>query len=458
MLLRINVRSLCIYGVLIAAVLAGAGDASAVPSYARQTGLPCSSCHTTIPELTPFGRSFKLNGYTMNSLKQISEQGGGSKAGLNLSSYLPLSAFIQFSNTVEQKPQPGGQNGNYEFPQSASIFLAGAFSKHVGGFVQVTYDGQADHFTWDNTDVRYANTGSIGGKSVVYGFTLNNNPGVEDLWNSTPAWGFPWVATDVPPSPVAATIVDSTLAQDVAGVGAYTMLDDHFYVDFSVYRSEHIGGSQPNSGLDPTGAAFPYNIRGLAPYWRLAWQQTEGNNYFMVGTYGMHIASSPGAITGLQDFYTDVAADVQYERVLPSFHNDILTIHSTYIHESSELNATANALEDTLVNHNLQTFKIDGVYHFGNRYSATIAGFKTWGTTDPLLYTAASLTGSANGNPLTDGYVAGFSYWPVQNLQLGLQYTGYLHFNGAKTNYDETGSGRDANGNNSLYMVVWIVF
>ncbi|MGA8870611.1 MAG: hypothetical protein WB460_05715 [Candidatus Acidiferrales bacterium] len=443
---------------MIAAILGGAGEASAVPSYARQTGLPCSSCHTTIPELTPFGRSFKLNGYTMNSLKQISEQGGGSKSGLNLSSYLPLSAFVQFSNTVVQKPQPNTQNGNYEFPQSASIFLAGAFSKHVGGFVQVTYDSQGDHFSWDNTDVRYANTGSIGGKSVVYGFTLDNNPGVEDLWNSTPAWGFPWVSTDVAPSPSAATIVDGTLAQDVAGVGAYTMLNDHLYLDFTVYRSEHIGGSQPNPGVDPTGAPFSYNIHGLAPYWRAAWQQTVGNNYFMIGTYGMHIASSPGAIaiTSLQDFYTDAAVDAQYERVLPSFHNDIITIHSTYIHESSDLYATYDAEGASQVHHNLQTFKIDGVYHFGNKYSATIAGFDTWGTVDPLLFPQADVTGSANGDPKSNGYIAGFSYWPVQNLQLGLQYTGYLHFNGAKTNYD--GANRDANGNNSLYMVVWIVF
>jgi hypothetical protein len=451
MLSRISVRSLWMYGVLIAAVLAGAGEASAVPSYARQTGLPCSSCHTTIPELTPFGRTFKLNGYTMNSLKQISEKGGGSKAGLNLSSFLPLSAFIQFSNTVVQKPQPDTQNGNFEFPQAASIFLAGAFSKHVGGFVQVTYDGQGDHFSWDNTDVRYANTGTIAGKSAVYGFTLDNNPGVEDLWNSTPAWGFPWVSTDVAPSPSAATIVDGTLGQDVAGVGAYTMLDDHLYLDFTVYRSEHIGGSQPNPGTD-----FSFNIRGLAPYWRAAWQQTVGNNYFMVGTYGMHVASSPGAITGLQDFYTDAAVDTQYERVLPSFHNDIITIHSTYIHESSDLYATFAAEGASQVHHTLETFKIDGVYHFGNRYSATIAGFKTWGTADPALFPQEDVTGSANGDPGSDGYIAGFSYWPVQNLQLGLQYTGYLHFNGAKTNYD--GAGRDANGNNSLYMVVWIVF
>jgi hypothetical protein len=36
--------------------------ASAVPSYARQTGFPCKSCHYMPPELTPLGRAFKLNG------------------------------------------------------------------------------------------------------------------------------------------------------------------------------------------------------------------------------------------------------------------------------------------------------------------------------------------------------------------------------------------------------------
>ena len=451
MLSRIGVRLLWMFAVLIAAILAGAGEASAVPSYARQTGLPCSSCHTTIPELTPFGRIFKLNGYTMNSLSQISEKGGGSKSGLNLSSFLPLSAFFQFSNTVEQKPQPETQNGNFEFPQAASLFLAGAFSQHVGGFVQVTYDGQADHFSWDNTDIRYANTAKIGGTSFVYGFTFNNNPGLEDLWNSTPAWGFPWVVTDVPPSPTAATIVDGTLAQDVAGVGAYTMLDNHLYLDFTAYRSEHLGGTQPNPG---TG--FSYNITGLAPYWRVAWQQSLGNNYFMVGTYGMHIATIPGAVTGPKDYYTDAAADVQYERVLPSFHNDVITVHSTYIHENSNLYATFAAGGASQVNHNLQTFKVNGIYHFGNKYAATIGGFNTWGTADPLLFTEASVTGNANGSPKTDGYIANFSYWPVQNLELSLQYTGYLHFNGAENNYD--GAGRNANGNNSLYMSVWIVF
>jgi len=34
----------------------------AVPSFARQTGMACAACHTVFPELTPFGREFKLNG------------------------------------------------------------------------------------------------------------------------------------------------------------------------------------------------------------------------------------------------------------------------------------------------------------------------------------------------------------------------------------------------------------
>ena len=41
-------------------------NAQAIPSFARQTGMPCSQCHTVAfgPALTEYGREFKLNGYT----------------------------------------------------------------------------------------------------------------------------------------------------------------------------------------------------------------------------------------------------------------------------------------------------------------------------------------------------------------------------------------------------------
>ena len=41
-------------------------EAHALPSFARQTGLACSSCHVQSfgPNLTSVGRNFKLNDYT----------------------------------------------------------------------------------------------------------------------------------------------------------------------------------------------------------------------------------------------------------------------------------------------------------------------------------------------------------------------------------------------------------
>ena len=40
--------------------------AFSIPLYARQTGQACATCHTAFLELNPFGRRFKLGGYTLN--------------------------------------------------------------------------------------------------------------------------------------------------------------------------------------------------------------------------------------------------------------------------------------------------------------------------------------------------------------------------------------------------------
>ena len=46
-----------------------APSARALPSFARQTGQPCGTCHTDFPGLTPYGRRFKLMGYTVGGGK-----------------------------------------------------------------------------------------------------------------------------------------------------------------------------------------------------------------------------------------------------------------------------------------------------------------------------------------------------------------------------------------------------
>ena len=427
-------------------------SAKAVPSFARQTGLPCSGCHYTPPELNPAGRRFKLLGYVdrADDTKTVKADGSKKRAALDLLGSLPLSAWLQTSFTSTKSPVPGTQNGSVELPQDISLFLSGAWTTHVGSFMQVTYNVQADHFSVDNTDVRYANKTTLGGKELVFGLNVNNNPTIEDLWNSTPGWGYPFVADDWAPTPVAAPIVAS-LGQDVAGFGGYTMWDNHFYLDATFYRSQHVGNPQPNDGTN-----FGINIRGLAPYWRFAFQQLTGKTQFEIGTYGMHMRSSPNAVTGIEDEFTDYAFDTQIDRTL--FRTDVLSLRGTYIRENSNLAAMA-ALESPTASagsHHLNTVLANAEYHFGNRASTAFGWFDTHGTVDPILFAQSDVSGSANGDPRSSGYIANISYWPWQNLQLSAQYTGYTRFNGAQNNYD--GAGRNASSNNTVYLVARILF
>src|SRR6201997_3613657 len=60
--------NIVLLGVVAFAALLAVGVPSrrafSLPLYARQTGQPCATCHTAFLELTPFGRRFKLGGYT----------------------------------------------------------------------------------------------------------------------------------------------------------------------------------------------------------------------------------------------------------------------------------------------------------------------------------------------------------------------------------------------------------
>jgi hypothetical protein len=427
-------------------------SARAVPSYSRQTGLSCATCHYAPPELTPFGRKFKLEGYTFATKPEITDEKKDHNSGLHLLESFPLSVIFFTSFTTTRTSTPTTQNGNFQFPQQASLFLAGSWGEHVGSFAQVTYTAQGNHFSWDNTDVRYANSKrQLFGKPVTYGVTFNNNPTVEDLWNSTPAWGFPFVSTNVAPTPAAGTVINGRLGQDVAGLGGYTMWNDHLYLVGTIYRSEHLGGPQPNPG---TG--FQFNVQGIAPYWRAAWQTSTENNNLEIGTYGIHVKSTPFAVTGPKDSYTDWAVDFQYDRTLPQLKNDVLSFRGTYIRENSSLLATLTNEGAAQSRHHLNTVQTNVEYHFGTRITGTGGFFNTTGTRDPVLFAPAPVFGSANGSPASTGYILDVSWWPQQNIKLGAQYTGYTRFNGATNNYD--GSGRKASANNSTYLVVLFVF
>jgi hypothetical protein len=454
------------FGVLSACTFVGVlflpDNAQAVPSYARQTGMPCAGCHTTPPELTPFGRDFKINGYTLTGMQQIEAPGKGTQAGLKISEVPPLSAMLITSFTRTSKNQPDTQNNDVALPQELSLFFAGEITPHIGSFLQLTYAQSEDtngdtttSFSLDNTDIRYANHAALAGKDTIYGVTLNNSPTVEDPWNTTPVWGYPFISSEIAPTPSAAPLVSDALAQQVAGLGGYTFWNDHLYADLTVYRSAHLlgtgPGGAPNNDSENT-------IKNVTPYWRLAWEQKVGENTLEVGTFGLWSELYPQGISGKTDKYTDLALDSQFEHPMG---DNMLTLRGTYIHENQSLSGSVqNARDngDPVPNdsQSLDTLNLNGTFHLGTSAAFSVGGFNSTGDHDSALYAPDPSVDGFDGKPDSRGYILQATYLPWQNTQFTLEYVGYNKFNGSDNNYN--GSGRDASDNDTIYLAGWLVW
>lgn len=414
--------------------------AGAIPSFSRQTGLACNVCHIAFPQLTAFGRLFKLNGYTLTGLQTVNT--GEESPSLKINLIPPVSAMAMTSMTQISKAQPGTQNGNVEFPQQLSVFLGEEITPRMGTFIQVTYEAAEGALALDNVDVRYANHAEFASHEMIYGFTLNNNPTVQDVWNSTPAWGFPFASSSVAPTPAAATLIDGGLGQAVAGLGAYAFWNNLLYGEVSAYRSAQQGGPHPP---DATSSGI---TKGIAPYWRLALQHTWGSQTLEVGTFGMSTRLFPSGVTGPTDRFTDVALDAQYERRLGSGN---LFAHAAWINEKQHLDATFAGGGSSNATNSLHTFRVDATALTASRLGGSLGFFNTSGDADATLY-----GGSANGSPNSSGIIAEAQYMPWLNTRFEAQYVVYSKFDGASSNYD--GSGRNASDNNTLYLMVWLVF
>jgi hypothetical protein len=425
---------------------AGAAHAG-LPSFSRQTGLACSACHTTFPQLTQFGRMFKLNGYTLTGLQVVTAGDSGRQQTLRLDLIPPVSAMVMTSLTNTRKTQPGTQNWNVDFPQELSVFFGEAITPKIGTFLQVTYDPRSGGIGIDNADIRYADHAHLGGKVLGYGFTLNNNPTVQDAWNTLPVWSFPFGSSEAAPAPAATTLLDGGLAHQVAGLGAYALWDNHLYGEFSVYRSAAQGAA------NPPDAGSTNTIQGVTPYWRAFYEQRWAAQSLMIGTVGMTASLYPAGVSGVRNRFTDIAFDAQYERDLGRGH---LTAHAIWTHERQDL--AGDFLAGTAANtaNTLRTLRVDASAYTASRVGLTVGYFSTSGDADAVRYPEGSVAGSAAGSPRSDGVIGELSAYPWLNTRFSLEYVAYGKFNGASKNYD--GEGRNASDNNTLYLLAWVAF
>ncbi len=418
--------------------------------------MQCIACHTEFPMLNEFGRQFKLGGYTLSTGPRD----------------IPaLAVMLMPSYTHTQADQSGGAapgfkaNNNLALSQ-ASLFYAGRlisssagsddFASKLGIFLQVTYDGIGKAWSWDNTELRYADSKTMGGKNVTYGLYLNNNPTMQDPWNTTPAWGYPFTGSPLAPAPAAGTLIDGAVAQQVGGAGGYVMIANSLYLDVAGYRTlgRH---TQKVLGVDPEGET---QITRLAPYWRVAVVRPVGTGMWEIGAFGLAADTYPerDSSAGL-DRLVDVGLDSQYQM---SFGQSDFTGMISLVHEHQSWHASQLLGHTSNQADRLDDFKTTASYLYDKTWGLTAQYFKKSGGSDALLY-----ADSANGSPRSDGFVlqanylpfnkgGGPDFWSRSNVKFSLQYTLYNRFNGAKLNYD--GAGANARDNNTLYLEAWIVF
>lgn len=469
-------------------------SAQALPAFARQTGQNCVACHAggQFPELTPYGRMFKMTGYTIG------------QHALPLSMMGVVSASRVSNTGKSDNPPADFQKQGAPIFATGSLFIAGKVTENLGLFSQITYDNYAaqsvapdgagagefqGHTNADNIDLRYADRFIDTNRDLIVGVSMNNNPSVSDPWNTAAAW-MQYVPV---PSPTSSAFVDGNAPYpgygaggNVAGLSAYAYLNKAIYGEVGAYETANRGLSFMSAGINNAGTT---KLKGTNPYWRLAYTHEWGPHNIMLGTSGMiaDVYDNPEDTSdpSTTHHFKDQGFDAQYQYLLDPH---TVTAQLAYMTEKhrypdsianqpvSFVDAAGNPLPNTNAEDTTHVLRAKLTYTYQAKYGGSLGYFNLTGSTNTLnqssgydpttgLITsdptgalgATALStrvgGNLSGNPATSGFTYEAFWTPVQYVRVGMQYTSYSKFNGATSNYD--GLGRDAKDNNTLFFYVW---
>jgi len=411
--------------------------AQAVPSYARQTGQDCAACHIGAfgPQLTPFGIKFKLGGY-------VDSDG---KAGK-----IPLSAIVvaDYNRYKKQDADTGEYSSESKSGiAEASVFLAGKLTDHLGSFAQITNDGVTHTTSLDQVDFRYTGTVEAAGKEALIGVSVNNNPGVQDPFNTLSVWNFPYTTSGREEMHYPGTELASASGEHrVIGVNAYTLLDDSIYAELGLYNTLSSSiQSRTGQGRFPKPDEEPgveFNKLNNAPYWRLAYLKDLHTSAWQVGVSGFNGSYKDHVSGDLSQKFSDLGVDASYQLLGNREH--VVTVNGSFLRERTTT-PNADTGEDDL--NTTKDYRLAASYHFMNTYGATFGYFK------------ASSADHKTGNR---GYIYQADWTPLgkesswnapwANLRLGVQYVAF------KGDDAMTLAGDKPGNKNNLRVFAWVAY
>jgi hypothetical protein len=167
-ILIIALSILC--GTLLTFLLAP-DEAQAIPAFARKYNINCTTCHTAVPVLNPFGQRFLENGYQLPGTDDGGITGKKKLGDLTLDDVNQYLGVRLVGNAVSswgfKKQNPSGADHGvaenkteFTFPESFTIFTAGTLMKNVGFMVELGHDVEGGSAEVERGFVTFNNLGS----------------------------------------------------------------------------------------------------------------------------------------------------------------------------------------------------------------------------------------------------------------------------------------------------------
>ncbi|MCL4477819.1 MAG: hypothetical protein M1381_01785 [Deltaproteobacteria bacterium] len=426
-------------------------NAKAVPSFARQTGLACDVCHTVFPHLTPFGRNFKLHGYTIDYVDQIKSD-DKSMPGLAINKVPMLSARL----VARWNNQQGGNNGIVprgiatggqgfvSYPSGygdtdvlnlladSSIYVGGKIGPHIGTLIELTgINDEGGTLGLGIFDLAFVGSDTtFAGKTLSYGFRAVDTVGMADPSNTFGMWG---LTSTLMGMSTHNTLLDTNTAF-VEGGELYGMWGD--FTDGGLYAcvgAYHPTKNQTLTGYVQGGVAGTGVFNGSStvdPGVRVSYYLPEFNNVYVeiggFGYFGNERMTQP--ISSLVnpnylDNYTNYGVDLQAQYLA---NNNLAELYVLYQSENDSKFYGVDQYSGTSFSNSGTSVSRNGLGVMADYYYK-----RTYGAYVKYLSTSSSQVSDMDVQSL----VAGLSWYPYQNVNLLLEHSFFMKYNPGVAQY-----------------------
>jgi len=391
----------------VMAAVAFAPEASAVPVFARQTGMACSACHFQhFPLLNGFGRAFKTSGFTMMGAQ-------GKVEGEHLTMPNQLNMAVLTSAYLQTESNSGGANGpKWGVPGNGgelSIFFGGRIAEFAGFLSELGAAGAAGAaatgaakavFLFPMGDSRVGFSAYTGNQGAAYGFELLNT-GAADTHKMM---GNPGVNKQH----VAAAYAGSYLGTrtNATGINVVASNPNMGFITIGKYASVGPGTSNIAGQSGANNLPLTY-IRAAGLFDLAGWDSAVGIQSFSGTLNNLGIASSSKA----------TVVDAQFQGELGGMSTGIYVTYGT---------AAADAVNPNTMNAGWSTINRANA---GVNNVTTASSFNVAGSLEliPGISTVqAAIRRAKNGaavNNADNALMLGVTYELAQNVEVALNYT-----------------------------------